>query len=135
MNFHLPIRLISLSMIVSGILLVIYGITSGEMQVALFLIFPVIYGTGIVGLISILLIFLGFFLAFLFFAIFPHPIEEPYEPMEIEQPQMEKKSRIKGGGVVLIGPIPIVFGSDARMAIFAMVLAIIMILFILLFFL
>lgn len=135
MDLRLPIRLISLSMIVSGIFLVIYGITRGEMQVALFLIFPVIYGTGIVGLISILLIFLGFFLAFLSFAIPPDHVEEPYEPMEIERPQMEKKSQVKGGGVVLIGPIPIVFGSDAKMAIIAMVLAIVMILLALLFFL
>ena len=33
-------------------------------------------------------------------------------------------TEVKGGGVVMIGPIPIVFGSDARWAILAMILAI-----------
>lgn len=135
MDLRLPIRSISLSMIVAGIFLVIYGIMKGEMQVALFLIFPVIYGTGIIGLIAVLMIFLGFFLVFLSFAIPSQRVEEPYGSIEIERPQTEKKSQVKGGGVVLIGPIPIVFGSDAKMAIVVMVLAIVLILLAILFFL
>jgi len=35
--------------------------------------------------------------------------------------------KVKGGGVILIGPIPIVFG-DARFAIYAMIFALILIL-------
>jgi uncharacterized protein (TIGR00304 family) len=35
---------------------------------------------------------------------------------------------VKGGGVVMIGPIPIIFGSDAKWASVAMVLAIVLIL-------
>ena len=35
---------------------------------------------------------------------------------------------VKGGGVVLIGPIPIVFGSDAKWAVIAIVLSILLIL-------
>jgi len=40
-----------------------------------------------------------------------------------------KKSgaEVKGGGVVLIGPIPIVFGSDAKWASVAILLAIILV--------
>jgi len=37
-------------------------------------------------------------------------------------------SGVKGGGVVLIGPIPIVFGSDAKWAVIAIVLSILLIL-------
>ena len=36
----------------------------------------------------------------------------------------EKRSQVKGGGVILIGPIPIVFGSDAKWASIAIVLTI-----------
>lgn len=36
-------------------------------------------------------------------------------------------ARVRGGGVVMVGPIPIVFGSDAKWASIAMVLAIILI--------
>ena len=34
---------------------------------------------------------------------------------------------VKGGGVVMIGPIPIIFGSDARWASVAIVLAIVLV--------
>lgn len=39
----------------------------------------------------------------------------------------EKGTRVKGGGVILIGPIPIVFGSDAKWTSIAIVLTIILI--------
>jgi len=35
-------------------------------------------------------------------------------------------STVKGGGVVIIGPVPIIFGSDSKWASVAMVLAIIL---------
>ena len=36
----------------------------------------------------------------------------------------EGRTEVKGGGVVMIGPIPIVFGSDAKWATLAMAVAI-----------
>ena len=36
--------------------------------------------------------------------------------------------KVKGGGVVMVGPIPIIFGSDAKWASVAIALAIILIL-------
>jgi uncharacterized protein (TIGR00304 family) len=38
------------------------------------------------------------------------------------------RTRVRGGGVVMIGPIPIIFGSDARWASVAIVLAVVLIL-------
>ena len=35
---------------------------------------------------------------------------------------------VKGGGVIMVGPIPIIFGSDARWASIAIILAIVLIL-------
>jgi uncharacterized protein (TIGR00304 family) len=37
-------------------------------------------------------------------------------------------AKVRGGGVILIGPIPIIFGSDARWASVAIVLALLLIL-------
>jgi uncharacterized protein (TIGR00304 family) len=37
------------------------------------------------------------------------------------------KGEVRGGGVVLVGPIPIVFGSDAKWASVAILLAIVLI--------
>lgn len=38
------------------------------------------------------------------------------------------KTEVRGGGVIMIGPIPIIFGSDAKWASVAIVLAILLIL-------
>ncbi len=45
------------------------------------------------------------------------------------QPQTEPQTQrtIKGGGVVLIGPIPIIFGSDAKTAAILIILALVLI--------
>jgi len=39
----------------------------------------------------------------------------------------ESRSEVRGGGVVMIGPIPIIFGTDAKWASFAIALAIILV--------
>lgn len=38
-----------------------------------------------------------------------------------------RRTEVKGGGVVLIGPIPIIFGSDAKWATVAIVLALVLV--------
>jgi len=40
--------------------------------------------------------------------------------------QARRGGRVKGGGVILIGPIPIIFGSDARMVKHLIYLAIVL---------
>jgi len=57
-------------------------------------------------------------------------IEEPLEYFDLERCEEvivkpKKKREIKTGGVVLIGPIPIVFG-ESRYAFYALILAIIL---------
>ncbi len=44
-----------------------------------------------------------------------------------------KEDGVKGGGVILIGPVPIVFGSDKRYALLLMILAIVLMLLAMLF--
>jgi uncharacterized protein (TIGR00304 family) len=67
-------------------------------------------------LVGIAIIFAGFFVVFLAAMVSGAPSEEG-----------ERRTKTRGGGVILIGPIPIVFGSDARWASIALVLAIILI--------
>jgi len=43
----------------------------------------------------------------------------------------ERRTEVKGGGVILIGPIPIIFGSDAKWASIAIVLTIVLIILVL----
>jgi uncharacterized protein (TIGR00304 family) len=44
----------------------------------------------------------------------------------------ERRTGVRGGGVIMIGPIPIIFGSDARWTSVAIVLAIVLIVVVLL---
>lgn len=47
-------------------------------------------------------------------------------------PDEERRTQVKGGGVIMVGPIPIIFGSDAKWASVAIVLAIVLIVVVLL---
>jgi len=44
----------------------------------------------------------------------------------------ENRTGMRGGGVIMIGPIPIIFGSDAKWASAAIILAIVLIVIVLL---
>ncbi len=72
-------------------------------------------GTFIIA--GIILIIMGFFLA-------------AFGTMSSNQ----KEEKIKGGGVIFIGPVPVVFGSDKRFALIAMILAIVLMLLAIIFF-
>lgn len=52
---------------------------------------------------------------------------EDYEVDKLVEDQIKKKKRVKGGGVILIGPIPIVFG-DSKYAVISLILAIVLML-------
>ena len=44
-----------------------------------------------------------------------------------EEGEEGKRVRVKGGGVVMVGPIPIIFGTDAKWTVVAIVLAIVLV--------
>jgi uncharacterized protein (TIGR00304 family) len=66
-------------------------------------------------LLGILLIFAGFIVVFI--SIFAATLRS------------RKDTEVKGGGVIMIGPVPIIFGSDAKWATIAIVLAIVLVIF------
>ncbi|MDP2844935.1 MAG: TIGR00304 family protein [Candidatus Methanoperedens sp.] len=71
--------------------------------------------------IGIILIMLGFFLI-------AFGMLRSVESAALEDritTDREKKERVKGGGVILIGPVPIVFGTDKRYALLLMILVIV----------
>jgi len=77
--------------------------------------------TNLLILIGIFLVFIGFILIFFeFIRQLPH------------KKVLHKK--VEGGGLILIGPIPIVFGSDTRYVILAIILVIILMLIVFYFF-
>ena len=69
------------------------------------------------------LIFLGFFMVA--FGMMRHVKESEEEKISHE---MSKDKKVKGGGVIFIGPVPVVFGADKKYALLMMILAIVLIL-------
>ncbi len=101
--------------LISSILLAIYGVFRGWMFFGLFL-FPVIFGSGLFSALIALLMILAMFLIFFSFL-------------------QDEETKTDFGGALLIGPIPIVFGTSGRTILLAMILLLLFLIFILLIFL
>ena len=83
----------------------------GQIELYLFLIFPVLKASGAYGAGSLLLALAALVVIFLsFFTLVPRDGSSP-------------AGRTSVGGVIMIGPIPIVLGSDRRTTVMALVLA------------
>ena len=115
---------LSLILFVIGIIFFVLGYLQGDLQTGIFVIFPFIAGSGIFAFSG----FIFIFIAILLFTFgFSTGIESDKIRYEKNNTQQIKKTSVKGGGVVLIGPIPIIFGSNWKIAVFLMILAIILI--------
>ncbi|HKZ63603.1 MAG TPA: DUF131 domain-containing protein [Thermoplasmata archaeon] len=127
--------LVAVTALIGGIALLAYSAATGEGQVSLFLIFPVFTGTGLVAFAGMLLITLGFFLGFLSLASRLVPAsEKPSEPPTAPPAPSSVAPAKKFGGVVFLGPVPIVFGSDRRISTAMLVLGIVLTVLLALFF-
>ncbi len=104
------LRLVGLVTLALSLLFLAASILTGGSQVALFLIFPVVLSHDLMGALGILLLFLSFVLLFLSFSTgtVPEETAEPHPPV-----QMNEKREF--GGVIFIGPIPIIFGSGKEL--------------------
>ena len=94
-----------------------WGFMQGEASLHLFLVFPVITATGGWSALGILLIIAGFFALFLTWSPeFPSGIAAPMAPSPASPPTELAPSAPtrRWGGVVFLGPVPVVFGSDAK---------------------
>jgi len=105
----------SLLLLAAGVALIVGSVLTEEGEVGLFLIFPFIVAHGWMGAAGGLMIFLSIICMFVSFWTSSSRPEGPV-PTDPSQPSAETQDRKKYGGVVLIGPIPIVFGSDEKMA-------------------
>ena len=125
----MSIRLLSHSLIVAGVILLFISILTGNTKFGIFIIFPFIYGYGLLSALSFLLIMIGIFLWFI----------PPYEAHTMHATEDLKFENVKSekhfGGVILIGPIPIIFGSDKNMALVSLLTTVSILLLIFLFFL
>ena len=111
-------HLLSLIFFIGAIICFALGILSGDVEAGFIVVIPFLAGSGIFA-------FLGFILFIISILFFMYGFAKKVE-YQIDKHD-EKKSSVKGGGIVLIGPIPIVFGSNWKIALSLMFIAIIII--------
>ena len=111
-------------LVLAGAALTVYGVATGEMQVALVIFVPVILGSSVLGVLAIGLIIAGIFagIADLFLNADHEEARGDFTDGG-HAPGTAKKSEF--GGVVLIGPIPVVFGSSKKAAMYAMLIGLV----------
>jgi uncharacterized protein (TIGR00304 family) len=116
---------LSIFCLIFGIIFFGFGFLSGEVETGVFVVFPFLAGSGIYAFLGFIFIFIAFLLFMFGFSTYFESDEFPTNNNEF---QPRKKTSVKGGGVILIGPIPIVIGSNWKIAIVLMIVAIIVIL-------
>lgn len=137
-----PLALAAAALLLAGVALLGYAAAEGDVTVALVLVFPVILGTGPWAFLGGLLLIAGVIAGFAAYSgrvLRPGPqYEYSYHagrgevrterwPEEEPPPAPERKA----GGFVLIGPIPIAFGSTRGLAIGMLLLALLVLAFML----
>jgi len=102
-------------LLITGLGILALALTRGEATVYLIVIVPVVTGSGPLALLGILLIFVGFFALALFWPWSIGTAQRQDGPgPSYAEPGAQAPAR-RWGGVVFLGPLPIVFGSDSRM--------------------
>lgn len=116
------LRWLGISAMVAGAILFVYGIYLGEVVVAVVAIFPVLISDGAIGAAAMLLLVLGLMaLVLSYFFVEGGEVGTSDRQGALDDGEERKMGF---GGVVLIGPVPIIFGSDRRTALIAAGLAI-----------
>jgi uncharacterized protein (TIGR00304 family) len=117
---------IPISLFLAGATAVAIAVATGEAEVSLVLIFPVFSGSSVLFLLGVGLIVLGLLSAFAMMILGQgEPAPSSVVPAGKARARDGQEKSVRLGGVVLVGPIPIAYGSDRRMALAMMALAII----------
>ncbi len=111
--------MIPVLMFVTGLVVIGIAVASGEGEVSLVLIFPVFSGSSGLFMLGTALIVMSFMTGF--FVMVRSQMETMQPGVYPVEENASRPAETKFGGVVMIGPVPIAFGSDKKTA-FAMFL-------------
>lgn len=124
------LSLIAVGLFVAGLVLLVAGLFTGDAEFYLVLIFPVVKSSGPLPIAGLLLMVCAFFIWFAsLFSMAGSPGqadgrdasgqgEAPGAPGQVNEPETVRPGRVgarprtKVGGVVFLGPIPVVFSND-----------------------
>ena len=117
-------RGLALSWLLSSlaIALIAVSVAIGESQFGLFLIFPFVIGSGPIAIAGAVLLFVA---VVTMFVSFMRQLPEPEDSQAIPSRKILERPEKRYGGVVMIGPVPIAFGSDSKIAKMMMIIGII----------
>lgn len=111
-------KALGFALLVAGFIATVAGIQSGDIEIGLLLFFiPYLQSSTWIGAVAMLLIFTGIFVLMMSTFL---GLGEANEN-EAQANSSTKRTRAEVGGVLLIGPIPIVFGSSNRAALIALI--------------
>jgi uncharacterized protein (TIGR00304 family) len=113
-------------MFVAGMALIATAVATGEADMSLVIVFPVFSGSSLLFLLATLLVISSFIVGFVLMAMDHERTEERVEAASEGMSSGAPRSRAEYGGVVLLGPIPIAFGSNKRVALIMLVVGVIL---------
>lgn len=111
-------------LLTGAFLFFLLGIINNELEVGFFLIFPIIIGSGIFSFLGFVLLFSSIVLFIYKFVLSIDKSTDLYYDRDYKKP----KKTIKTGGIVLIGPIPILFGSNWKITLLMIIISFIILL-------
>ncbi len=113
-------RLIEFIFFIAGILILGYGVIQQEISVGIVVFFPFVIGSGPYIAISIMMFFCAMIVLLHSFSEEIRTIQKPRserDTLSDETKDSYDTPPMKTGGIILIGPIPIVFGSTKKMVV------------------
>jgi uncharacterized protein (TIGR00304 family) len=118
--------IVPVAIFVVGIALIAAAVATGEAEVSLLLVFPVISGSSGLFVLGTVMILLSFVVGFALMAMGQLEVSRAdIGRIGAASRPSAKAGETRYGGVVLIGPVPIAFGSDQRMALIMLVVGIV----------
>lgn len=108
--------ILSLIVIAAGLAILIYSIVTGGSKLYLFLFFPLIVTDDIFGILGALFLIIGFIALFASITFY-RARSVIGQMLDLEDGEYEVqvgKPKVTTGGMLFIGPIPIVWGSDKK---------------------
>ena len=113
-----------------SIIIISLGIIQGDISFGVIVFIPFVIGKGsisVVGFLSLIMSFLFFSLAFFRDNIVFHRDNDNGFQREKLCESSEKESKLNVSGIILIGPIPLVFGSTKHMVVSLFILSVLFI--------
>lgn len=114
----MTIRGLSLLAVAAGVGMLAVAVATGRAEVGLLVVVPFVVGSGPLPVAGVLLVMVGMVGLFVGTARDLQPPPSAGASPGPKEP-VEGTGETRAGGVVMIGPIPIVVGSDRRTAILA----------------